>query len=113
MWAADGESVTVDAGELTWPTDYNDGAREHAVNLLDIAEAGFVAGCAPARLPHSRELIGKPPRESLRGDDPDDDDPDDEGPAFLPSSSPASMCPKVPRCRSARRKPCERSSRQS
>lgn len=75
-WSLHG--VTVDAGELTWPTDYNDGAREHAVNLLDIAEAGFVAGCAPARLPNPRKLIGKPPRESLSGDDPDDYDPDDD-----------------------------------
>lgn len=58
-WSLGG--VTVDAGELTWPRDYNDAAREHAVRLLEIAELGFVAGCAPARLPATRTLVRRPP----------------------------------------------------
>jgi hypothetical protein len=38
-------------GELSWPEDYNDGARDHAVRLLQIAEAAMVVGCAPERPP--------------------------------------------------------------
>lgn len=71
-WSWSLKGATVDAGELTWPSDYNDAARDHAVRLLDIAEAGFVAGCAPARLPAPRTLLGKPPPESL--DDEEDED---------------------------------------
>ncbi len=38
-------------GDLTWPEDYNDAVRAHAVELLKIAEAGFVEGCPPAPPP--------------------------------------------------------------
>ncbi len=39
------------SSELTWPEDYNHAGREHAVSLLRIAEAGFVAGCPSASPP--------------------------------------------------------------
>lgn len=39
------------SGTLRWPEDYNNGAKDHAVRLLQIAEAAMVAGCAPARPP--------------------------------------------------------------
>lgn len=58
-WAHAGRNVA--AGTLTWPQDYNDAAREHAVRLLDIAEAGLVEGCAPAKLPDLTHVAGKPP----------------------------------------------------
>lgn len=38
-------------GAITWPSDYNDPALDHAVKLLQIAEAGFEPRCAPARMP--------------------------------------------------------------
>jgi hypothetical protein len=47
-WIARGK--TVSSGTLTWPGDYNRAARDHAVKLLDIAEASFREGCAPAPL---------------------------------------------------------------
>lgn len=43
-------------GGLTWPADYNNGARDHAVQLLRIAEAAMVEGCAPARVPKTFSL---------------------------------------------------------
>jgi hypothetical protein len=44
-----GRAVT--SGSLTWPEDYNNAARDHAVRLWQIAEAAYVQGCPPARLP--------------------------------------------------------------
>ncbi|HEY6463653.1 MAG TPA: hypothetical protein VIY73_25970 [Polyangiaceae bacterium] len=49
QWVARGTTVTT--GTLTWPEDYNEAARDHAVKLLDIAEASFQEGCAPAGPP--------------------------------------------------------------
>jgi hypothetical protein len=49
QWVARGTRVS--SGTLTWPQDYNDAAHDHAVKLLDIAEASFQPGCAPAPLP--------------------------------------------------------------
>jgi len=37
-------------GELTWPDSY-DAAEDHAVSLLNIAEAGLIEGCAAQRVP--------------------------------------------------------------
>ena len=51
---------TVRSGELTWPEDYNDAAREHAVRLLDIAETTFTRGCPPAAMPSWLTVDGKP-----------------------------------------------------
>jgi len=39
------------SGELAWPEDQRRAGYEHAVKLLQIAEAGFVEGCPKARLP--------------------------------------------------------------
>src|SRR5262249_6651162 len=38
----------VKSGALTYPQDYDDGAKEHALQLLLIAEASFEPGCPPA-----------------------------------------------------------------
>lgn len=48
-WVTRGSVVK--SGTLTWAQDFNDAAREHAVSLLAIAEASFVAGCPPTALP--------------------------------------------------------------
>ena len=61
-WAHAGRRVA--AGTLTWPDDHNDAARQHAVHLLDIAEAGLSEGCAPARLPDLSRLTTRAPRVS-------------------------------------------------
>lgn len=45
-------------GTLTWPSDYNDAGKDHAVALLRIAEDGFVEGCPPTRLP-AKVNLGK------------------------------------------------------
>jgi hypothetical protein len=39
------------SGKLSWPEDYNDGARNHTARLLQIAESAMVVGCAPAAVP--------------------------------------------------------------
>jgi hypothetical protein len=39
------------SGELRWPEDDDNGARDHAVRLLQIAEAAMFVGCAPERAP--------------------------------------------------------------
>ena len=39
------------SGELTWPEDYNRGGYDHAVKLLQTAEASFVESCPRAALP--------------------------------------------------------------
>jgi len=46
----DGGQVAAE-GKLTWPDSYRAG-EDHAVELLRIAEAGFVHGCPPAPLPN-------------------------------------------------------------
>jgi len=43
------------AGELTWPNSF-DAAEDHAVSLLNVAESGFVEGCAQQRPPEVRLL---------------------------------------------------------
>jgi hypothetical protein len=48
-WFRGGRRVT--SGKLRWPQDYDDSALEHAVRLLDIAEAGWIDGCAPVAAP--------------------------------------------------------------
>lgn len=50
-WSYMPDGASVSSSDLTWPEDYNHPGREHAVSLLRIAEAGFVAGCAPASPP--------------------------------------------------------------
>ncbi len=58
-WTLRGASVA--SGELTWPGDMNFVARDHAVNLLAIAELGMVEGCPPAQLPDLRTLVPAEP----------------------------------------------------
>lgn len=53
----DGEARA--SGELTWPTDYDRAAQAHAVELLAIAEAGFVPGC-PRVEPPQTFVLGDP-----------------------------------------------------
>ncbi len=48
-WIVRGHAIR--SGTLTWPEDYNDAARAHAVELLAIAETTFVAGCPPGAPP--------------------------------------------------------------
>jgi len=43
-------------GELTWPEDLRRAGYEHAVKLLQIAEAGFVESCPKARPPRSLNI---------------------------------------------------------
>lgn len=50
----DGEARA--SGELTWPTDYDRAAQAHAVELLAIAEAGFVSGCPRVEPPQTFNL---------------------------------------------------------
>ena len=50
---------TLASGTLTWPNDFNDAAREHAVQLIRIAESAFEPRCPPARLPHGLDFSGK------------------------------------------------------
>jgi hypothetical protein len=73
QWVARGATVT--SGTLTWPEDYNEAGRDHAVKLLDITEASFREGCTPAappvRVPEKRTGGGVSPIDaspgSLRG----------------------------------------------
>ncbi len=50
-WSYMPDGPSVASSDLTWPEDYNHAGREHAVSLLRIAEAGFVAGCPSASPP--------------------------------------------------------------
>jgi len=43
-------------GELTWPEDFNRAGYQHAVQLLQVAEAGFVESCPTARLPRGLNI---------------------------------------------------------
>lgn len=38
-------------GDLRWPENYNDAAKDHAVRLLRVAEKAMVESCAPRRVP--------------------------------------------------------------
>lgn len=62
-WVRSGRAVA--SGTLTWPDDMNDGARDHAVKLIQVAEAAFTplanGACArvvpPSPLPVGREDV--------------------------------------------------------
>jgi len=55
------------SGSLTWPMELNDPERAHALSLLKVAEAGFVAGC-PQVAPPLALLRGKTPLSASRLD---------------------------------------------
>jgi hypothetical protein len=59
--------VALSSGDLTWPSDYNYAARQHAVALLQVAEAGFVEGCPPTAAP--RHLMRPLHRPGVSGRD--------------------------------------------
>jgi hypothetical protein len=65
-WVVSGRTVT--SGELTWPQNYNEAGADHAVKLLQIAEAAYAplkAGeCAPAAPPSPLPLGAGAPRVS-------------------------------------------------
>ena len=50
-WSYVRQGAVMATGTITWPSDHNDTARSHAVRLLEIAEAAFVAGCPRTALP--------------------------------------------------------------
>jgi len=50
-WSYVAGGKVVKSGTLTYPQDYNDAAREHALQLLLTAEASFEPGCPPAPVP--------------------------------------------------------------
>ncbi|MFO7567570.1 MAG: hypothetical protein R6X02_33305 [Enhygromyxa sp.] len=50
-WTYVRDGLPSHGGELRWPEHYDDGARDHAVRLLQTAEAAMVVGCAPERPP--------------------------------------------------------------
>jgi hypothetical protein len=50
-WSYVRQGAVMATGTLTWPTDYADTARAHAVRLLEITEAAFAPGCPRAVLP--------------------------------------------------------------
>jgi hypothetical protein len=60
------------SGRLRWPEDYNDGAMDHAVRLLQIAEAAMAVGCVSAGVPGvspldaNRETLSETQRELER-----------------------------------------------
>ncbi len=54
MWT-DGRRQHI-TGKLTWPEDLRRAGYQHAVKLLQIAEAGFVEGCPTARLPRGLNI---------------------------------------------------------
>ncbi len=49
LWIADGTIVA--NGDLSWPRNDDQAARQHAVELLQIAEAGLAEGCPVVSLP--------------------------------------------------------------
>jgi hypothetical protein len=57
-WSYAPEGRAVVSGTLTWPEDYNHAGRAHAVELLQVAEAGFTAGCPKAAPPSAIDLGG-------------------------------------------------------
>lgn len=50
-WKYQRNGKQLTSGTLRWPNDYNHAGKDHAVKLLQIAEADLDEGCAPARLP--------------------------------------------------------------
>lgn len=71
-WALVKGDRAVHSGTLTWPTDYNDFARAYAVELLKVAEGGFVEGCPDETPPLLRRLGDSRPRVSRIDGDPDE-----------------------------------------
>lgn len=57
-WSYAPEGRAVVSGTLRWPEDYNDAGPAHAVELLQVAEAGFTAGCPKALPPSSIDFGG-------------------------------------------------------
>jgi hypothetical protein len=55
-WSYTSAGRAVAGGELTWPEDDNDAAKDHAVRLIQIAEAGFDEGCTRAAVPRQLHL---------------------------------------------------------
>ena len=47
----DGVDAVPLTGEMSWPSDLNDPAGDHAVRLLQIAEDSMTEGCAKTELP--------------------------------------------------------------
>jgi hypothetical protein len=50
-WSYVRQGAVMATGTLTWPSDYANTARSHAVRLLEITEAAFAPGCPRAVLP--------------------------------------------------------------
>jgi hypothetical protein len=69
-WAVTDRRRALISGTLTWPTDYGGGAMDHALDLLRIAEAGFVEGC-PREKPPKLSSFGRarPAVSPLDGDE--------------------------------------------
>jgi hypothetical protein len=66
-YMVDGSAVA--SGTLTWPIDYDDDARQYSVELLTIAEASLVTGCATARPPRHLDFgLDEPGVSSLDAD---------------------------------------------
>jgi len=63
-WSWQGTDGLRDSGSLTWPNSSSAG-EDHADELWRIAEAAFLEGCAPARLPAQLVVAGKPGVSSL------------------------------------------------
>jgi hypothetical protein len=56
-WAlTDAAGKNLDSGKVTFPSDYLGGPNDHALELLQIAEAGFSAGCPREKPPESLGL---------------------------------------------------------
>lgn len=54
MWTVTAPGAPPIAGNVTWPSSF-DGADNHAVELLQVAEAGFVESCVTDRVPAFRK----------------------------------------------------------
>jgi len=50
QWVEGVDAVPL-TGDMSWPSDLNDAAGDHAVRLLQIAEDALEPGCAKAKLP--------------------------------------------------------------
>ena len=68
-WALTDSKRVLVSGTLRWPTDYSGGAVDHALDLLRVAEGGFVAGCPREKPPRLSSLgRAKPAVSPLDGD---------------------------------------------
>ena len=58
-WLAEGSGVRSHRGTLTWPADHNRAGYDHAVKLLQVAEASISLDCSGETLPAwvLRELL--------------------------------------------------------